>query len=60
MVHILHDAERRLLPLLSVQRPAIQYDLPGLFSDQAAQAPGEGGLPHPIGAGDGYHFPRAG
>ena len=60
MVHILHDAERRPLPLLSVQRSAIQSDLSSLFPDQAAQAPGEGGLAHAIGSGDSHHFPRAG
>ena len=60
VVHILHDAERRLMPLLPVQMPAIQSDLPGLFPDQSAQAPGEGGLTHAVGAGDGHHFPRAG
>ena len=60
MVHILHDAERCLLPPLPVQRPAIQLDLSGLFPDQSAQAPGEGGLTHAVGAGDGHHLPRAG
>ena len=60
MVHILHDAERRLLPLLPVQMPAIQSDLSSLFPDQSAQAPGEGGLTHAVGPGNGHHFPRAG